>query len=199
MSEIRLGPGTSPDAVYWFVGEIEKDGVLHPWYTFDNQAKAQVPVEYSALTGRVTGLRMKLQQFKGKDNVKLDILVMADRQYVIRTGVDTTFARGILLALELVDDFGPPLTIVAANSDKGEKVVFSRLYRASTNERVMIQWDKERKLFALIQKLQERMGQRPQSWPDVQATLSQTPPPQNAPAEREDEYPSEPPDDDVPF
>lgn len=58
---IRLGPGASPDAVYWFVGEIEDQGTVYPWYTFDNQAKVQVPVTYSALTGRFVGLRMKIQ------------------------------------------------------------------------------------------------------------------------------------------
>lgn len=199
MSEVRLGPGQSPDAVYWFVGEIEKDGNLYPWYTFDSQAKAQVPVPYSALTGRITGLRMKLQQFKGKDNIKLDVLMMADRQYVIRTGVDTTFARGLLLALELVDDYQAPLTIVAANSDRGEKVVFSRLYRASTNERVKVEWDRDRKLFPLIVKLQQRMGQRPQSWADVQATLQHAPPNGSGHEDYEDAPPLEPEVDDTPF
>lgn len=115
-------------------------------------------------------------------------MIMADRQYVIRTGVDTTFARGLLLALELVDDYAAPLTLVAANSDKGEKVVFSRLYRAATNERIKVEWDRDRKLFPLVTRLQARMGMRPQTWADVQATLSRAPPPQNNPAEEEPEY-----------
>lgn len=187
---VKLGPGQSPDAVYWFVGETKDErGNLYPWYTFDNQAKAQVPVPYPALTGKVTGLRMKLQRFKDKDNVKLDVQVMADRQYVIRTGVDTTFARGLLLALELVDDYAAPLTLVAANSDQGEKVVFSRLYRAKTNERVQIVWDRDRKLFPLVTKLQQRMGQKPQTWADVQATLQQAPPPQNGHSQHDEDGP----------
>ena len=168
MSDVKLGLGESPDPVFLFVGEsLDEQGNVYPWHLYDHDAKKPVPVKQRALTGVVTGLRMSLKIFKDKQNVKLDIHMMADKPYVIRTGVDTTFARGVLLAMEMVDDFTDPLTLVVANG--GEKVVFGRLHRANS-ERIKVAWDKERKLFPLVNKIQKRLFQEPQSWADVQAT-----------------------------
>lgn len=193
MSEVKLGLGESPDPVFLFVGEsMDEQGNVYPWHLYDHNAKVQVPVKQKALTGTVTGLRMCIKTFKEKQNVKLDINVMADKPYVIRSGIDTTFARGILSALEIVDDFSQPLTVVVANG--GEKVVFARLHRAD-GQRIKFVWDKERKLFPLVNRLQEKLGQHPQTWAEVQATEQQAPLNEEAPASAPaDDY-----DDDVPF
>jgi len=195
MSEVKLGLGESPDPVFLFVGEsVDEQGNVYPWHLYDHDQKKQIPVKEKALTGTITGLRMSIKTFKEKQNTKLDINIMADKPYVIRTGVDTTFARGILLAMEIIDDFSLPYTLVVANG--GEKVVFGRLHRAS-GERIKVIWDKERKLFPLATKLQERLGQRPQTWAEVQATEQQS----TGQYGEETPPPIEPADDDldVPF
>ncbi|RCJ32124.1 hypothetical protein A6769_28625 [Nostoc punctiforme NIES-2108] len=55
---------------------------------------------------------------KGKDNLKLDIVVSADELYVVRTGIETNFAKSFLLAASLVQDFSKPLIIVANAGDE---------------------------------------------------------------------------------
>ena len=76
-------------------------------------------------------LRLTTKEFKGKDNLKLDIVINADELYIIRTGVETNFAKSFLLAVSLVQDFSKPLIIVANGGD--ENTVFCNLYDSSTN------------------------------------------------------------------
>lgn len=177
----KYGLGDSPDPIYLFVSEsIDTDGEVHPWHMFDHDAKKPIPVKSRALTGVIAGLRMKMTSFKDKASVKLQITITPPpgedgQPYVVQSGVETTFTRGVLLALDLVDDYSQPLTLVVANG--GEKVVFGRLHRAHNGERVKVMWDKERKIFPLIQQLQRKLGQQAQSWADVQETLQRNAPP----------------------
>lgn len=169
MSEVKMGLGGAPDPIYLHVSEsIGEDGEVHPWHMWDG--KKQIPVKDRSLTGVLSNIRLKLgPEFKGKRPVKIQLRIDAGSQpYVLQAGVETTFTRGMLLALDMVDDISQPLMFVVANG--GEKVVFARLHLAANAERVKIMWDKERKLFPLVQKLQQKIGQKPQTWEDVQAT-----------------------------
>lgn len=169
MSEVKMGLGGAPDPIYLHVSEsIDEGGEVHPWHMWDG--KKQIPVKDRSLTGILTNIRLKLgPEFKGRRPVKIQLRVDTGSQpYVMQAGVETTFTRGMLLALDMVDDLTQPFMFVVANG--GEKVVFARLHLAANGERVKIMWDKERKLFPLVQKLQQKLGLRPQSWEDVQAT-----------------------------
>lgn len=168
-AEVKMGLGGAPDPIYLHISEsVSEDGEVHPWHMWDG--KKQIPVKDRSLTGILSGIRLKLgPEFKGKKPVKLQLKVDTGTQpYVMQAGVETTFARGMLLALDMVDDLSKPLMFVVANG--GEKVVFARLHFAPSGERVKIMWDKERKLFPLVQKLQQKLGQQAQTWEDVQAT-----------------------------
>lgn len=198
MSEVRMGLGSSPDPVYLYVSEsIGEDGEVHPWHTYDHDAKKSIPVKERALTGILSEIRMKMgPEFKGKRPVKLQIRVDTGGQpYVIQSGVETTFTRGILLALDMTEDLKEPLMFVVANG--GEKVVFGRLHKPN-GERVKVMWDKERKIFPLVQKLQQRLSGRAQSWEDVQAT-GQFESRNGGGEEQDDRQPEEAPEQDVPF
>lgn len=167
--EVRMGLGSAPDPVYLHVSEsIGEDGEVHPWHVWDG--KKQIPVKERSLTGVLSNIRLKLgPEFRGKKPVKIQLRVDTGSQpYVLQAGVETTFARGMLLSLDMVDDLSRPLMFVVANG--GEKVVFARLHLAPSGERVKIMWDKERKLFPLVQKLQQKIGQKAQTWDDILAT-----------------------------
>lgn len=169
MSEVKMGLGGAPDPIYLHVSEsIDEGGEVHPWHMWDG--KKQIPVKDRSLTGILSNIRLKLgPEFKGKRPVKIQLRVDTGSQpYVLQAGVETTFTRGMLLALDMVDDLTQPLMFVVANG--GEKVVFARLHTASNGERIRIMWDKERKLFPLVQKLQQKLGLRAQTWEDIQAT-----------------------------
>lgn len=198
MSEVKMGLGSSPDPVYLYVGESEtEDGEIHPWHMYDHDAKKQIPVKERALTGILSEIRMKMgPEFKGKKPVKLQLRVDTGEQpYVIQSGVETTFTRGVLLALDMTEDLASPLMFVVANG--GEKVVFGRVHK-SNGERIKIMWDKERKIFPLVQKLQQRLGHRAQTWEDVQAT-GQYESRNGGGSDEEDRQPEQPPEQDSPF
>lgn len=202
MAEVKMGLGAPPDPIYLYVAEsVDEDGNVQPWHMYDHDAKKQIPVKERALTGVVSGLRMKMgPEFKGKRPVKLQIQVeTGDQPYVVQSGVDTTFTRGVLLALDMVDDLAQPLTLVVANG--GDKVVFGRVHNGASKERVKVMWDKDRKILPLVQKLQQKLNQKPQSWEDVQATASINGKPETSdPREEEDSRPQEPEyEDEVPF
>jgi hypothetical protein len=171
MSDMKMGLGAPPDPIYLYVAEsVDEQGNPHPWHMFDHDAKKQIPIKERALTGVVSGLRMKMgPEFKGKKPVKLQIQIETGEQpYVVQSGVDTTFTRGVLLALDMVEDLTQPLMLVVANG--GEKVVFGRIHYANNRQRIQVMWDKERKIFPMVQKLQTKLGMKTQTWEDVQAT-----------------------------
>lgn len=202
MPEIKMGLGNAPDPIYLYVAESEdEEGNPQPWHMYDHDAKKQIPVKDRALTGIINGLRMKLgPEFKGKRPVKLQIQVDAGGQpYIVQSGVDTTFARGVLLALDLVDDFSKPLTLVVANG--GDKVIFGRVHDAESRQRIKVMWDKERKILPLAQKLQQKLGQKPQTMEDIEATASNGNQ-QGSDIREPEEYRREQPEenlDDIPF
>lgn len=201
MPEIKMGLGNAPDPIYLYVAESEDEqGNTQPWHMYDHDAKKQIPVKDRALTGIVTGLRMKLgPEFKGKKPVKLQIQVDAGGQpYVVQSGVETTFTRGVLLALDLVDDLSRPVTLVVANG--GDKVIFGRVHDAESRQRIKVMWDKERKILPLAQKLQQKLGQKPQTVEDIEATGAANGQPTSGTQEEEYQQSQEPEyTDDVPF
>jgi hypothetical protein len=104
----------------------------------------------------VSELRLTTKEFKGKDNLKLDIVVSADELYVIRTGVETNFAKSFLLAASLVQDFSKPLIIVANAGD--ENTVFCNLYDAATKTKIYREWSRDLDWATIIRDIQSLLG-----------------------------------------
>jgi hypothetical protein len=109
VTEIKLGLCNPPEPIYLYINQGEVDGESYVWYKFNINQDKKIPVSQRALTGYLSELRLTTKEFKGKDNLKLDIVVSADELYVIRTGVETNFAKSFLLAASLVQDFSKPL------------------------------------------------------------------------------------------
>ncbi|AUB41975.1 hypothetical protein COO91_08070 [Nostoc flagelliforme CCNUN1] len=105
-----------------------------------------------ALTGYLSELRLTTKEFKGKDNLKLDIVVSADELYVIRTGVETNFAKSFLLAASLIQDFSKPLIIVANAGD--ENTVFCNLYDAASKTKIYREWSRDLDWATIIRDIQ---------------------------------------------
>ncbi len=101
-------------------------------------------------------LRLTTKEFKGKDNLKLDIVVSADGLYVIRSGIETNFTKSFLLAASLVQDFSKPLIIVANAGD--ENTVFCNLYDAASKSRIEREWNKNADWATIIRDIQFRLG-----------------------------------------
>jgi hypothetical protein len=155
MTEIKLGLCNPSEPIYLYVKNGELSGESYLWYRYDINNNETIPVSQTGLTGYLSELRLTTKEFKGKDNVKLDIVVAADEVYIIRTGVETNFAKTFLLAASLVEDFSKPLVIAATPGE--ENVVFCRLYNAQTKTRFRREWDKDADWATIITSLQSRI------------------------------------------
>ncbi|MHC5671215.1 hypothetical protein [Nostoc sp.] len=155
-AEIKLGLCNPPEPVYLYVNQGEVDGESYVWYKFNISQDKKIPVSQRALTGYLAELRLTTKEFKGKDNLKLDIVVSTDELYVIRTGVETNFAKSFLLAASLIQDFSKPLIIVANAGD--ENTVFCNLYDAVTKTKIYREWSRDLDWATIISDIQILLG-----------------------------------------
>ncbi|MBD2458536.1 hypothetical protein H6G80_31280 [Nostoc sp. FACHB-87] len=158
-TEIKLGLGNPPLPIYLYVNKLEIDGQAYAWYNYDVSLDKKTPVAERALTGYLSELRLTGKDFKGKDNIKLDIVVFADDLYIVRSGIETNFTKSFLLAASLIEDFSRPLTIVATPGE--ENVVFCGLYDALTKTKIRRDWDANADWAGLLQQIQSRLFTRP--------------------------------------
>ena len=154
-TEIKLGLCNPPEPIYLYVNQGEINGQSYVWYRYDVNNDKTIPLQQKGLTGYLTELRLTTKEFKGKDNVKLDIVISADELYVIRTGIETNFAKTFLLAVSLIQDFSEPLIIAATPGE--ENVVFCRLYDAANKMRIRREWDKDADWAEIIKSVQMRL------------------------------------------
>ena len=131
----------------------ELNGESYLWYNYDNDKT--IPVQQTGLIGYISELKLTTKEFREKDNIKLDIVVRADEIYVVRTGIETNFAKTFLLAVSCVQDFSKPL-IIAAIAGK-ENVVFCNLYDAATKTRIRSEWNKDADWLAIIDSVQTKL------------------------------------------
>jgi len=129
-NEIKLGFCNPPEPVYLYVKNGESNGESYLWYHFIIDQDKTIPVQQRGLIGYLSELRVTAKEFKKKENIKLDIVVAADEVYIIRTGIETNFAKTFLLSASLVQDFSKPLIIAVTSGE--ENTVFCRLYDAAT-------------------------------------------------------------------
>lgn len=85
------------DRTYVFV-DSKHGGV---WYTLSADNKPQ-PIEAYSLNGYIRKIEFKSSGEGAKASCKLLCYVEADRQYILRTGHDTHFAKGLLMALNIM-------------------------------------------------------------------------------------------------
>ncbi|MBN3992378.1 MAG: hypothetical protein HWQ36_18070 [Nostoc sp. NMS2] len=165
IAEIKLGLSNPPEPIYLYVKNAELGGESYLWYHYDIDREKTIPVSQRALTGYLSELRFTTKEFKGKDNLKLDIVVSADEVYVIRSGVETNFTKSFLLAASGVQDFSKPL-IIAANAGE-QNTVFCNLYDAVTKSRIEREWNKNADWATIIHDIQSRLGRTSSTIPST--------------------------------
>ncbi|MBD2255317.1 hypothetical protein, partial [Nostoc parmelioides] len=155
-NEVKLGLCNPPEPIYLYVKNGESSGETYLWYHYNIEQDKTIPVQPRGLTGYLSEVRVTAKEYKGRDSIKLDIVVSADEVYIIRTGIDTNFAKTFLLAASQVYDFSKPLVIAATSGD--ENTVFCRLYDATSKVRVRSEWNPNADWFSIITEIQSRLG-----------------------------------------
>ncbi|MBW4557910.1 MAG: hypothetical protein KME59_18625 [Trichormus sp. ATA11-4-KO1] len=170
-TEIQLGLCNPPEPVYLYVKNGESSGESFLWYHYDIDKDKTIPVQQRGLTGYLSELRLTAKEYKGKDNLKLDIVMAANEVYIIRTGIETVFAKTFLLASSQIYDFSKPLILAVTSGD--ENTVFCRLYDAATKLRVRKEWNPNADWGSIITEIQSRLGGASSSVPLVSEQQTQ--------------------------
>ena len=135
--EVKLGFGAVPKPQYVFISK-EAD---HCWYMLAEDER-RIPIYERALTGVITGIEVnkKVENTFG-EVIRTDLNVLADKPYIIRSGSDTYFCKGLLLSLDALtsEQMGNPLTISVSPVDSN--VVFCNIFDPVTYRSVGVSWD----------------------------------------------------------
>jgi len=117
------------------------------WYTFDGEVHA---VTAKALTGYLRELKFEKCDRRGKEVYKLLATLEADRLYVLESGHDTHFAKGLMSAVASLtpQQLQQPITI-QPQPGTDDKVLFCRVFVGA--ELVMAHYD-ERTDFRAVAK-----------------------------------------------
>jgi hypothetical protein len=172
--EVKLGFGQTPKPQYVFVSR-EPD---HCWYMLAEDEK-RIPIYERALTGVITGIEVNktVENTFGKV-IRTDLYVLADKPYIIRSGSDTYFCKGLLLSLDALtsEQLHHPLTIAVSPGDK--KVVFCNIYDPVTYRSVGVSWDEHKEFDwqALGQKISSKINVNSNSTQEkIQISTNQIP------------------------
>jgi hypothetical protein len=124
-----LGFGFAPRPRYIYANRQNSDCL---WYFWNGGDNVHIPIEYHALTGFITKIEVEEKEFKKKKDFKLNIHVKAERAYIIQSGLETLFSKGVIYALKEVADFSQVLSI-AVEPGNTEQVLFGRVYVGDQN------------------------------------------------------------------
>lgn len=100
------------------------------WYTLNEGNPT--PITANALTGYIKELRFEKVERRGKEVHKLLTTIEGDKLYVLESGHDSHFSKGLLSAIAALtpDQINKPITICPAAGDD-DKVLFGRVYVGS--------------------------------------------------------------------
>ena len=133
-SKQQIGFGHPPKPRYIYTNRQYPDCL---WYFWDGENKKHEPIQFQALTGIIEKLDTEEKDYKGKRNLKINLHIRAERNYVIESGSETMFSKGLLYAISKlpITAFKQPITIAVEPGDT-EKVSFCRIYNPVTGQSV---------------------------------------------------------------
>ena len=133
-SKQQIGFGHPPKPRYIYTNRQYPDCL---WYFWDGENKRHEPILFNALTGIIEKLETEEKEYKGKRNLKINLHIKAERNYVIESGTETMFSKGLLYTLSRlpVEKFKQPITIAVEPGDTAQ-VSFCRIYNPVTGQSV---------------------------------------------------------------
>ncbi len=154
-------------ATYLFISNEPTPEGRFGWYTLGEDENGQAVKKYvpqRALTGTLEQLELKEVTVKAgkkeENKIKLDVHIQAGSdKYIIRTGLDTTFYKGLLLKLNALtsNQLQSLLTITATPSVDSDKVVFAGI--RINNESIKADWEPDADFPAMVESINERLSE----------------------------------------
>lgn len=98
------------------------------WYRLDRENNP-IAIPHQALTGYIAGLEFPRVERRGKETIKLQCTIRADRTYILEAGYDSHFSKGLLMAIASLspEHIQHPISI-APQPGQDESVLFCQVY-----------------------------------------------------------------------
>ncbi len=143
------------------------------WYYLDDAKK--IYIQESALSGVIRSLEVKEANTSHGDRMKLDVEVVADRRYVLRSGVESAFSRGMLMLIAALSDeqLKRPVTLELKAGDEKGNVLVSGRDPQSFEPIVTGKWEGADWNLLLNRAIARLGGSQPQPEPEPQPTITQ--------------------------
>lgn len=147
---VPLGFGSPPKARFIYANRQYPNCL---WYYWNSAKNEHEPIEQTALTGWVEKLEIETKEFRGKTETKINLTIRADRLYVIQSGAETLFGKGLLhtLAKLPAEAFRQPI-MIAVEPGETEQVLFCRIYNPATGKSVFAPYPDDADWTAITQK-----------------------------------------------
>jgi hypothetical protein len=128
-----------------------------PWYFRRNDQN--IPILETAFSGYLQKLEIAHKEYKGKTEPKLRAHFLAEQPYIIQSGLQTTFSRGFLLALNLLqtDQLRQLLTITVKIGT--ENAILCTTY--CNHKFIRAEWDKTAPLDRIAEAINTRIHGEP--------------------------------------
>lgn len=114
---------------YIFVGSKSQGS---PWYFWNKEAESAAPIMRTCLNCILINIEIIHKEFKGKTYPKLVLTLNAGEIYKLATGLETWFAKTIVIRLAQVDSVAltAPIYIHAKQGENDGNVIFGYLQNA---------------------------------------------------------------------
>jgi hypothetical protein len=159
-AKIPLGFGHPPKPRYIYAN---RSNPPHLWYMWSSNDNAPIQIEHDALTGTIVKLEIEDKDFRGKLDPKVNLTIQADRTYIIQSGLETEFTKGLLQALDMADLSG--VTTIAVEAGGTDTVLFCRVYNSEGRSYYNPEWKEARcdtdTLRQLADRIQAKLGHPP--------------------------------------
>lgn len=164
--EVTLGLHQLETTNYLFVGQELLNNVKCPWYTLEDGGSKLI-VKQNAITGLLEKIELVEVKVKAgnkvENKIKLDTTIRAgEEKFVVRTGYDTTFAKGLVLRLARLSaaDLQRLITIKATPALESDKVVFANVLQ--DDESIRLEdgtWAKEFDIAAEVEAINDKLAE----------------------------------------
>lgn len=162
-----------PGRVFIYVGAEKEVGEPFNWYVLGEDS-IKIPIYENYLTGYVTGIRVTPKRWKDKPwGYKVDLSLRSDKEYVIRSGVETSFSKGLVNSLVKVEDLSRPICISVVPGTTEAKVVWCNILDGITGKGIFVKGEnRAEKLSPLIFDLQARLGVEVQTGASIKQEIA---------------------------
>jgi hypothetical protein len=132
------------------------EGSVLQTYSKTTQKITILPKEINTVTGYLHGIRIEEKTYDDDPKLKLNVILKANKKYVLVSGIDSTFSTTLLLALSslTVKDIRQPITVVLKPGTKKNSTVLCKVFLK--REPVWVTFDKSIDQVALAKQLIER-------------------------------------------